>query len=97
MKRLLLGPLAALLLVAAPAEAATSTLTAARAADRDCTSRLQAGRAGVATKTVTAPAEGTIRAQLLQRRGAGDWDLAAFDSAGTLIAGSKAFRSNELV
>ena len=97
MKRLLLGPLAALLLVAAPADAATSTLTAARAADRDCTSRLQPGRAGVATTTVTAPAEGTIRAQLLQRRGAGDWDLAAFDSAGTLIAGSKAFRSNELV
>ena len=61
----------------------------ARAVARDCTTRLlPAGAAGVATTRLTAPAEGTIRARLQGGARAGDWDLAAFDSAGTMIAGS---------
>ena len=85
----------AVLLFAAPAQAATQSLTTSRAVQRDCTARLlPAGTAGVAGTRFTAPAEGTIRARL---RGSGDWDLAAFDSAGTLIVGSAAFRANEVL
>jgi hypothetical protein len=93
-RRLLLAPVAALL-VAAPAQAETTrTLTAPRAVDRDCTAKVLPSRAGVATTRFVAPAEGTVTARL---RGTGDWDLAAFDRKGRLIAGSAAFRSNELV
>lgn len=95
-RRLLPGVLAALA-VAAPAEAATKTLSVARTADRDCSARLAPGKAGVTRTSFVAPAEGTVRAQLAGGRRAGDWDLAAFDSAGKLIVASKAFYSNEIV
>ena len=93
-RRLLLGPVA-VLLSASPAPAATETLSAARAVERDCTARPLPGRAGVVTRSFSAPAPGTLSARLRGPRG--DWDLAAFDSAGALIAGSSAFRANELV
>jgi hypothetical protein len=92
-RRLLLAPVAVLLL-AAPAQAATKTLSAARAADRDCTAKVLPGRTGVTGTRFVAPAEGTVTARL---RGTGDWDLAAFDRKGRLIAGSSGFRTNELV
>jgi uncharacterized membrane protein YgcG len=96
-RRLLPGVLVALA-VAAPAQAATKTLSVARSADRDCTARvLSSAKSGVARTTFTAPAEGTVRAQLTGSRRAGDWDLGAFDSKGRLIAGSKGFNANELV
>jgi hypothetical protein len=82
------------LLAAAPAQAATTTLSADRAVQRDCTARVLTGKAGVVTSRYTAPLEGTVNARL---SGTGDWDLAAFDREGTLIAGSSAFRANELV
>jgi hypothetical protein len=94
-RRLLLGPLAALLL-AAPAPAATQTLTAPRAADRDCTTPARPGRSVVRTSFV-APREGTVTARLAGGARSGDWDLAAFDRRKTLIAGSSAFRADELV
>jgi hypothetical protein len=94
-RRLLLGTAAALLL-AAPASASTTThdLTAARAVDRDCAAPARAGRS-VVRVPFTAPAQGIVTARLQGRRG--DWDLAAFDRDGTLIAGSSAFRANEVV
>ena len=61
-RRLLLGPVAALLL-AAPAPAATHSLTATRSADRDCTTPAKASRSVVRTP-FTAPAEGTVTAHL---------------------------------
>jgi len=95
MKLRLLTAVAGATVLAAPAQAATTTtLKADRAVARDCTARVLDGRAGIATHTVTAPAEGVLSARL---RGSGDWDLAAFDRAGKLIAGSSAFRANELV
>ena len=96
-RRLLPGVLAALA-VATPAQAATKTLSVARSADRDCTAKvLSTGKSGVARTAFVAPAEGILRAQLAGSRRAGDWDLAAFDSEGRLIAGSKAFFANEVV
>ena len=79
--------------LAAPAQAAT-TLNAARTADRDCSARFVGDRASVDATTFRAPREGTLRARL---NGTGDWDLAAYDAKNVMIAGSKAFRSNELV
>lgn len=97
-RRLLLAPLAALLLAAAPAQAATRTLTASRAVDRDCTARVLPSKSrGVTSTTFRAPAEGTVRARLLGKPRDGDWDLVAFDSAGKKITGSAAFEANELV
>jgi hypothetical protein len=92
-RRLLLAPAAALLL-AAPAQAATKTLSSPRAVDRDCTAKVLTGRSGVTTTRFVAPAEGVLTARL---RGTGDWDLAAFDRKGRLIAGSSAFAANEMV
>src|SRR5687768_16558037 len=98
MTRGLLPGVLAALAVAAPAQAATKTLSVARSADRDCTAKvLSSGTSGVARTTFTAPAEGTLRAHLAGSPRSGDWDLAAFDSRGRLIAGSKAFFANEIV
>ncbi|HYH58308.1 MAG TPA: M14 family zinc carboxypeptidase [Thermoleophilaceae bacterium] len=96
MRRLALGALVSLLL-AVPAHASVKSVSAERPADRDCTARAVSGAPGVTTSSFTAPADGTLRARLLGGGENGDWDLAAFDSAGTLIAGSSAFRANELV
>ncbi len=92
-RRLLPGAIA-VLLFAAPAQAATKSLSVARSADRDCTAKVLSGKSGVASSRFTAPAEGTVTARLAGR---GDWDLAAFDSKGTMIVGSKAFGANEIV
>jgi hypothetical protein len=94
--RLLCGA-AVLAVLAGPtgASGATRTLSADRAVDRSCTAVvLPSGTAGVVRRTVIAGVEGTLTARLTGR---GDWDLAAFDRAGTLIAGSSAFRADELV
>jgi hypothetical protein len=92
--RLLPVALLTALAAAAPAQAATKTLSVTRSADRDCTARVLTGKSGVTTSRFTAPAEGTLRAHLT---GKGDWDLAAFDRRGALIAGSKGFNANEIV
>jgi len=92
-----LGALAIALLAAAPAQAATTTLSTSRAVDRDCTTKVPGKRAGVVRTRFVAPAEGTVTARLTGGSRAGDWDLAAFDSRGRLIAGSGAFAANELV
>jgi hypothetical protein len=72
----------------------TRGIEIARAADRTCTSRPLGGRAGTSQIGYRAPADGTVTARL--RAGSGDWDLAIFDSAGTLVASSSAFRANEV-
>lgn len=96
-RRLLLPALAALAL-AAPAQAATTkTLSSPRAVERACTVGLLDGRAGVATTNFTAPRDGTVFAHLDGSGRKGDWDLVAYDSAGTMITGSLGFRANEIV
>ena len=87
MKARLLPAALLALAVAAPAQAATKTISVARAADRDCTARVLTGKSGVSRTTFTAPAEGTLRAALTGTARSGDWDLAAFDS----IIGSVAY------
>ena len=92
----LLAALAALTLTAS-AHASTISLSAARAVDRDCTAGVRTERPGVTGSSFTAPRDGTLRARLLGGKQSGDWDLVAYDSAGKMIAGSSAFRANELV
>jgi hypothetical protein len=96
-RNLLLGSVAALLVAAAPAQAATKTLSVDRAVERDCTARVLTGKAGVKATSFTAPAEGTVTARLQGGSRSGDWDLVAFDSAGRMIQGSSAFRADEVV
>ena len=71
----------------------TSALTARHAVTRDCTARPLAGRRGVATTRYRAAGDGQVTFNL---RAAGDWDLAIFDSAGTLVGSSAAFAGNEV-
>ena len=71
----------------------TRTLSASSAVKRDCTARPFGRRAGVATSSYRALADGQVTFKLT---GGGDWDLAVFDSARTLVASSAAFRGNEV-
>jgi hypothetical protein len=71
----------------------TSSLTASRAVKRDCVAQPLAGRRGVATTTYRAAGDGQVTFRLA---GTGDWDLAVFDSAGTLVASSAAFNASEV-
>src|SRR5262245_32496996 len=99
MKRHLLGGLCTLALpLAGPATAGAdlidTTVTSAQAQARTCAARPAAG-AGIAQRTVTAPANGLIRATLAG--GSGDWDLAVFDKlTGRRVAGSASYGANEL-
>jgi hypothetical protein len=99
MKRYLLGGLCVLAVtLTGPATAAAdlidATLTSAQAQARVCADKPASG-AGVVQRTVTATANGLIRATLT--RGGGDWDLAVFDKAsGRRVAGSASFGANEL-
>ena len=104
----LLTALLGVLLAAGPAFAETrlapgselapgfTTASAATATDRDCTARrLASGNHGVWTASFVAPADGSVTIRLLGG-GTGDWDLAIFDSAGTMVASSAAFEANEV-
>ena len=99
MKRLSLGGLCAIALpLAGPATAAAdlidTTVTSAQAQARVCAAKPATG-AGVAQRTVTATANGLIRATLAG--GSGDWDLAVFDKpSGRRVAGSASYGANEL-
>jgi hypothetical protein len=82
-----------------PSVAAASgrTLTAGVAEPRKCHDAPAAGRRGVDTLRVAVPSTGVVRVRLRPRSGAdGDWDLAVFDSAGRLVAGSAGPSSAEL-
>ena len=72
-------------LVASSAQAAP--ISSPVAAQRDCTAKLLTAGTGYVQRTVTATGIGTVTAGL--GGGAGDWDLAVFDTAsGRLVAGS---------
>ena len=99
MKRHLLGGLCAVAVpLTGPATAAAdlidTTVTAASAHARVCADRPASGT-GVVQRTVTATANGLVRATLTG--GSGDWDLAVFDKAsGRRVAGSASFGADEL-
>jgi hypothetical protein len=79
---------------AASADLLDTNVTSREAQKRDCTSRPASG-AGVVQKTVTASANGLVRASLSAQ--GGDWDLSVFDNgSGKPIAGSAAFGATEL-
>lgn len=100
MKRLVLGVLSAAAIVAgAPAVAAAdlidTTLTSREMQQRVCAARPASGP-GVVQRTVTATANGLVRATL-SGAGTGDWDVAVFDkSSGKRVAGSASFGIAEL-
>ncbi len=72
-------------LVAGSAQAAP--ISSPVAAQRDCTAKLLTAGTGYVQRTVTATGIGSVTARL--GGGAGDWDLAVFDTAsGRLVAGS---------
>jgi hypothetical protein len=99
MNRLLVGVLCTpVILAASPslasAELLDTTITGAEAQRRDCTSAPASG-AGVVQRSVTATANGLVRATL--SAGGGDWDLAVFDQrSGKPVAGSASFGATEL-
>jgi len=86
-------------LAAGPASAAgllDSTVTAAEAVDRSCTTKLLTSGDGYAQKSVRLPSTGSVTARL-DGAGSGDWDLAVFDTAsGRVVAGSAYRGTREL-
>ncbi len=94
MRRLLLpAAVAGALVLAAPASAAP--VTASTSVDRSCTAKLLRTGTGYVQKTILATGAGTVTARL--DGGAGDWDLAVFDTlTGRLVAGSAYRGSDEL-
>jgi hypothetical protein len=100
MKRFMLGAACApLLLGSLPGTAAAdlidTTVTSSDAQKRSCIARPAEG-AGVVQRTVTASANGLVRARL-SGQGSGDWDLAVFDKAsGERVAGSASYGLTEL-
>ena len=86
----------ALALLLAPAAHAANLLTAdLRTSGKRAASCLTpAGGSGVVRRSVTADANGLVRARL--RAAAGDWDVAIFDASGRRVAGSAHFGSVEL-
>ena len=92
--RLLLGFAFALLL--APAANAASLLSTDIRTDgvRAASCLRPASGEGVVRRDAVAGANGLVRARL--QAGAGDWDLAVFDAAGELVAGSAYSGSTEL-
>ena len=80
-------------LLAGTAQAAT--IASPAAVDRSCTARLLTTGAGFVHRTVAAAGAGSVTARL--DGGAGDWDLAVFDTlTGRLVAGSAYRGSREL-
>jgi hypothetical protein len=80
-------------LLAGTAQAAT--IASPTAVDRSCTARLLTTGAGFVQKPVLATGAGSVSARL--DGGAGDWDLAVFDTlTGRLVAGSSYRGSREL-
>jgi hypothetical protein len=80
-------------LLAGTAQAAT--IASPTAVDRSCTAKRLTTGTGFVQKTVTAAGAGTVTARL--DGGAGDWDLAVFDTlTGRLVAGSAYRGSREL-
>ncbi|MGH8868572.1 MAG: M14 family metallopeptidase [Actinomycetes bacterium] len=89
------GTAVAVLVTTPAAEAGPETvLTAERSVDRACHAKAAPEAAGVDSTTVTAPVTGLVQARL---DGAGDWDVAVYDtSGGEAVAGSAGSHSNEL-
>ena len=80
-------------LLAGTAQAAT--IASPAAVDRSCTARLLTTGAGYVQRSIVAAGAGTVTARL--DGGAGDWDLAVFDTlTGRLVAGSAYRGSREL-
>ena len=98
MKKAVFATLVALFAFPGAAPAAgllSTTLTEAESVKRTCHASLVAGNAGVAKRSVVAPATGLIQARLSGPR-RGDWDLGVFDADGRAVAGSAHFRNREL-
>jgi hypothetical protein len=91
--RPLMGALLGSLALAAPATAASHTVTARSAVARPCHRDLASSHAGRALVRVKARARGLVSVRL---RSGGDWDLGVFGARGRLVAGSAAFGGNEL-
>jgi hypothetical protein len=90
------GTLTAGVLVVSPtaASGAEGLVTVAAAVDRSCQAAPVKGARGTDTRTMTAAEDGLLRISL---KGAGDWDVAAFDQAdGRLVAASSGFGGVEL-
>jgi hypothetical protein len=74
-----------------------STVSTAKAVDRDCTVARRDG-AGTVQRQWIAPADGELAARLRGTRRAGDWDLAVFEStSGTRVGSSAGFAADEVV
>jgi Zinc carboxypeptidase len=93
LSRPLVGALLASLLLAAPAAAATHSVSARSAVARPCHRELVHSRAGRAVVRAKAPARGLVSVRL---KSAGDWDLGVFGRRGRPVAGSASFGGNEL-
>jgi Zinc carboxypeptidase len=91
--RPVLGALLGSLLLAAPAAAASESVTAGTAVARPCHREISPSAAGRALVRAKAPAHGLVSVRL---RSAGDWDLGVFGRGGRLVAGSASFGGNEL-
>src|SRR3954451_18989118 len=91
------APLAGAVLVsviaAAPAGAATRTVTARSAVARSCFRDVSASATGRKLIRAKAPARGLVSVRLSS---AGDWDLGVFGRRGRVVAGSASFGGNEL-
>ena len=75
--------------------AQAATITSPTAVDRSCTAKRLTAGAGYVQRSVVAAGAGTVTARL--DGGAGDWDLAVFDTlTGRLVAGSAYRGSREL-
>jgi hypothetical protein len=92
-RRPLAGALLGLLAVAAPASAATHTVTARSAVARPCHRDISSSAAGRVLLRAKAPGRGLVSVRL---RSAGDWDLGVFGKRHRLVAGSASFGGNEL-
>src|SRR5215216_1303276 len=88
-----LGALLGSLALAAPATAASHTVTARDAVARPCHRELASSHAGRDLVRAKAPARGLVSVRL---RSGGDWDLGVFGARGRLVAGSASFGGNEL-
>ena len=91
--RPLLGALLGSLAFAAPAAAASHTVTAGDAVARPCHRELVSSHAGRALVRTKARARGLLSVRLSSR---GDWDLGVFGRRGRLVGGSASFGGNEL-
>ncbi len=91
--RPLLGALLGSLALAAPATAASHTVTARDAVARPCHRDLASSHTGRELVRAKAPARGLVSVRLRSR---GDWDLGVFGKHGRLVAGSASFGGNEL-